>query len=359
MASTPLPAGGASCFRAPSFRRGEPMSGSLAPRCTVPGAPPSPGLDRRGFLRHAGRCAATLAAASLFAPDALRAAFARRARGEVIAEAPWGRVEEVAEGVWALVSTPLEGDFTTIANGGLIVGRDAILAVEGLGTTRGARWLSDLALEHLGRRPTHVLLTHHHGDHTLGQAGYVDRPGTLRVLTSEATLRRLESSDQERLMPTEVLSEPEGETELDLGGRVVRVVPRAGHTVSDLVVEVDDPRIVFAGDLVWNGLFPNFVDARPLQLMEAVRATLAEERALFVPGHGDLATRGELEAYLEVLERLEVLARRSFARGETPSEAAEAFRIPPSLGTWTFFRDDYVRRALDAWHRALSAGEGA
>ena len=73
----------------------------------------------------------------------------------------------------------------------------------------------------------------------------------------------------------ETLLPAERETELDLGGRRVRIVPRQGHTASDLTVEVGDPRVVFCGDLVWIGLFPNFVDATPSRQTAHVRALLA------------------------------------------------------------------------------------
>ena len=41
---------------------------------------------------------------------------------------------------------------------------------------------------------------------------------------------------------------------------------------SDVSIEVDDPSLVFCGNLVWNGIFPNYVDAAPSALTPSVKA---------------------------------------------------------------------------------------
>lgn len=85
---------------------------------------------------------------------------------------------------------------------------------------------------------------------------------------------------------------------IDLGGWRVRIFPRRGHTRSDLVVVLEDPRLVWCGDLVWNGLFPNYMDAMPSELSRHARVLLAEEAERWSPGHGSLADRTALHAYL-------------------------------------------------------------
>ena len=57
---------------------------------------------------------------------------------------------------------------------------------------------------------------------------------------------------------------------LELGRRRVRLVAMDGHTASDTVAVVEDAGIVFTGDLVWYGMFPNFVDAKPSRLSASV-----------------------------------------------------------------------------------------
>ena len=71
------------------------------------------------------------------------------------------------------------------------------------------------------------------------------------------------------------LLDPARTTTVDLGGRTVRIIPRAGHTSSDVTVELNDPDVVFCGDLVWNEMFPNYVDAVPSVLSASVRSIVS------------------------------------------------------------------------------------
>ena len=41
----------------------------------------------------------------------------------VVAQEPFARIEDLGFGMYAIVSTPLDGDYTTVCNGGIIMGR--------------------------------------------------------------------------------------------------------------------------------------------------------------------------------------------------------------------------------------------
>src|SRR5262249_24038562 len=141
--------------------------------------------------------------------------------------------------------------------------------------------------------------------------------------------------------------------ELDLGGRKVRLRPVSGHTDSDLIIEVDDPRVVFAGDLVWNGLFPNFVDAEPVSLRRSVQTALADRRAVIVPGHGNVPTLQQRSDFTTMLDLVERAARDAHRAGKSVQEAAAGFAVPDRLGTWKMFSPNYDDVAMAAWYRVL------
>ncbi len=262
---------------------------------------------RREFARHAGSCAAHLALVAAATPLALRRLWAAPTTGSVLAVEPFGRLEEIAEGIWALISTPLSGDRTTLSNGGLVAGRDGVLAIEGFMMPGGASWLATRARELTRRQPSHVVITHYHGDHANGVAGYVG-DGTAPMLrctpeTRDAVLSRNQPLDDARstAFRANVPLDAMHETTIDLGGRVVRIVPRTGHTSSDVTVEVDDPSVVFCGDLVWNAMFPNYVDARPSELARSVSALRRTRQTSYVPGHGSVATEADVARYAAML----------------------------------------------------------
>jgi glyoxylase-like metal-dependent hydrolase (beta-lactamase superfamily II) len=311
--------------------------------------------SRRDFIRHSVSCAAHLALAGAFLPRALRAEWTRSLAGRVVAEEKFGRLEQIAEGVWALVSTPLTGDMTTVANGGLVLGRDGLLAVEGFFQPGGAQWLAEQARVLTGRRPTHVALTHYHADHVNGIAGYGVGAQAPKVLSTESTralaLERNQPADASRaeaLRGAEILRPGV----LDLGGRTVRMATDQGHTASDTVLELDDPAITFCGDLVWHGMFPNYVDATPSVLGRVVRG-LRRPGANYVPGHGPVGRQADFDRYVSVLDAVEEAARRSHAAGVPAAEAGAAFGLPPTLGEWTLFNKVFFERAFTAWYREL------
>ena len=266
-----------------------------------------PLTTRREFLAQSTSCAAHLALAAIVYPAALRDAWARIPYGPVLAREPFGNLEKIADGVWALVSTPLSGDSTTVSNGGIIAGRNAVLAIEGLNKPAGAAWLAARAKELTGRWPTHVALTHYHSDHANGVAGYLtpsDHP-VIRAtqVTREQVLTRNLPADPARTAALDQVTLFSGTepTTLDLGGRTVRVIPRRGHTDSDVSLELDDPSIVFCGDLFWNAMFPNFVDAIPTQLAQSARALRRDRSTVYVPGHGAIGTPADYDRYTSML----------------------------------------------------------
>jgi cyclase len=318
-------------------------------------------LSRREFLVSSGTCVAHLSLAASVMPAALRRAWASSPLGSTVVREPFGSLERIADGVWALVSNPLGGDRTTISNGGLIAGRSGVLAIEGFNQPQGALWLATKSRELTGRWPTHVALTHYHADHANGVAGYFggqDRP-ELRATkrTRDLVVERNQPADPARVAALDQTAfiGADAPSTLDLGGRVVRVVPRRGHTESDVSIELDDPSILFCGDLFWNAMFPNYVDAIPTQLSQSVRALRRPGDTVYVPGHGALGKLADYDRYTAMIDEVERAARAGYAKGQTAADAAAAFNLPSSLGDWTLFSKAFYERAFAAWYKDLKA----
>jgi glyoxylase-like metal-dependent hydrolase (beta-lactamase superfamily II) len=320
-----------------------------------------PPINRRDFLTQSGSCAAHLALAAAVMPRASRLLWARNAYGRVVATEPFGNLEKVTDGVWALISTPLTGDRTTLSNGGIIAGRNAVLAIEGFNQPQGAVWLAGKARELTGRWPTHVALTHYHADHANGVAGYLAESQHPSVRTTERTralvVERNRPADDSRTaaLHDAVLLSPTDSASLDLGGRIVRIIPRVGHTESDISLELDDPSIVFCGDLFWNAMFPNFVDAIPTKLAASVRAVRRTRDTVYVPGHGAIGRATEYDRYVSMLDEVERAARQAHAANVSAADAGTKFHLPPALGDWTMFSPVFFQRAFEAWYKELGA----
>jgi glyoxylase-like metal-dependent hydrolase (beta-lactamase superfamily II) len=142
-------------------------------------------------------------------------------------------------------------------------------------------------------------------------------------------------------------------TTIDLGGRAVTISPASGHTASDLAVEIADPGVLFCGDLLWNGMFPNYVDATPTVLDRSVRALRRRAGTIYVPGHGAVANEADLDRYVAMLGEIGEAARQAREQGLTAAAAGAAYALPPALGEWVLFNKVFFVRAFGAWYREL------
>lgn len=321
-----------------------------------------------GIAAAAG-CASYLAAVGRFLPTGALARWAGTGAGgggyggRVVAQEPWARIEEVGPGMYAVISTPLAGDYTTVCNGGIIGGSAETLVVEAFLSERGAEWVAEKARELTGRWPGQVVVSHHHSDHSAGSGGFAaagdEAAPALNATLTTRNLVLTSLTNEGAMEPwADAVLVPEGApVNFDLGDRVVTVQPREGHTASDLTVEVDGGEgPVWCGDLVWNAMFPNYVDAIPSRLSRSVRALRGLPATAFVPGHGPLADAEAMARYATVIDSVEAAARDAFDDGLTAQEAADEYEVPEELGEWSLFNPAYYQRAIEAWMRELAAG---
>jgi glyoxylase-like metal-dependent hydrolase (beta-lactamase superfamily II) len=312
-------------------------------------------FDRRDFLRVSGGCAAHLALMGAGVPAPLRARWAAPSPFRTVAAEPWGRLEQVGDRIWAMVSTPLTGDRTTLCNGGLVAGRDGVVMVEAFASDAGSKWMAEQARVLTGRAPTHVVVTHYHSDHSAGLRGAHDG-GATRLHATKATCDLVATRNQGAatdLLKDAILLDPAAGASIDLGDRRIALTAQDGHTPSDASIRVEGSPVLFCGDLMWNGMFPNFVDAVPSKLTRSVRALRASGATTFVPGHGTVATVADMDRYLALLDSVEAASRRAVERGITAEAAGAEYKIPSELGEWLLFNPRYFERAIGAWMKEL------
>lgn len=142
------------------------------------------------------------------------------------------------------------------------------------------------AIERLDLTPTHLVLTHHHGDHVAENHVYKERFGV------EILAHPLEA---ERLLDVDRAFEP-GEV-LEAGGLRVDGLHTPGHTAGMLAVRVNDAH-VFTGDTLFRGSVGG-VRAPGATTFEDLRASVMDvlmalpPETVLHPGHADSTTVGE------------------------------------------------------------------
>ncbi|MEB3367993.1 MBL fold metallo-hydrolase [Saccharopolyspora mangrovi] len=209
---------------------------------------------------------------------------------------------EVAQRVFARRHTEL--DLTT----GLVVGEESALVIDTRGDHRQGAELAE-AVRSITRLPLQIALTHGHFDHCFGTSAFLPAPVRAHARCPDFLARAAVDQRQHWVEHYRAQGDPDtadalaasspappdhlvtDTASLDLGDRPVRLHHFGpGHTDHDLVVEIPDTAVVFAGDLVEQGAPPDFEDAHPLHWPSAVDALLALGPTTVVPGHGSPVT---------------------------------------------------------------------
>ncbi|MFE4212417.1 MBL fold metallo-hydrolase [Streptomyces sp. NPDC056844] len=192
------------------------------------------------------------------------------------------------------------------ATAALVAGTDGVLLYDTGATLREGVELRTRAEALLGRRVTHIALSHPHFDHVLGTAAFSGAEvygavGTAELLGQGAAELRADAlrhgmSEADATASTDALVAPRhqvsGEWTLDLGGgfQVLLANVGPGHSGHDLAVLVPgSPVVVLCGDLVEESGEPQAgPDAVPSHWPAALDRLLelGGEDALYVPGHG-------------------------------------------------------------------------
>lgn len=237
--------------------------------------------------------------------------------------------QEVSDGIYAYIQP--DGSWW-INNTGFLVGRRGVVSVDACATERRTRAYLD-AIAAVTDQPVRTLInTHHHGDHTFGNylftgATIVAHDGVRRSLLAWGEPRSapywtdVDWGDIE-LAPPFLTYRDEVTVYVDELACQVRYIGTPAHTTNDSVIWIPDRKLLFCGDLLFNGGTPFLLQGSisgALQAADTLRALGAET---IVPGHGPVCGHeviGQVAGYLRFVQDL---ARRGHDAGLSPLDTA-------------------------------------
>jgi glyoxylase-like metal-dependent hydrolase (beta-lactamase superfamily II) len=248
--------------------------------------------DRAGWRRHGALIVAVFVFALATPPSA------------VAADDVLPQPVEVSEHAWAWIGPygpPTAGNRGFRMNLGLVVGNESAAVIDsGYGDAMAEAMLEQIAV--LTDRPVrYVINTNSQPHRILGNA--VFRDAGAQIIAAADAVPRIRDQGPDLAataagileVPVEQVRAPgtpdvviESETEIDLGGVTLRVVPvGTAHTPGSLVVEVVGDDLVFAGDVLYGGrLLSVLAVSRTDGWIEAIDRLRAFGEVRFVPGHG-------------------------------------------------------------------------
>ncbi|MCO5202214.1 MAG: MBL fold metallo-hydrolase [Chloroflexi bacterium] len=274
------------------------------------------------------------------------------------AEIPPPRIEEVSPGIYAYIQ--LDGSWF-LNNAGAIVGSRSATVVDTTGTEKRARAFH-AAIREVTPHPVSALInTHSHGDHTHGN--FMFAPASA-IIASERCRREIiagghasyalfpmvDFGDCPITPPTVTFDDRLSVYVDDLEVELIYVGP--AHTTSDIVAWIPERKLLFSGDVIFNGGTPFALGGSVAGWLTALDRIEALGAEAIVPGHGEVCgpeVIGEVRSYLLWVQQS---ARAGFEKGTPPLDLAAAL----DLGKFAEWHDR--ERLVPNIHRVYSELRG-
>jgi glyoxylase-like metal-dependent hydrolase (beta-lactamase superfamily II) len=241
-------------------------------------------------------------AAAAVAVLGLFGAPARAQQGQPAAPPPI-TMKQLKPNVWAAIGGA--GGNSTI-----IVGQTGVIVVDAKQTEAGAKDLFAEIAKVTPKPVTTVLLTHSDGDHVNGLVAY---PAGIKIISHENNKKEQEAAlaaggrgapPADRL-PNQVTTKEKEAMTID-GVKLELYHWAPAHTSGDLVVYLPDQRIVSTGDIVTSNRADDNPNIHPEKngssegWITSVKGILSLNADAYVPGHGDLVTKADIQRKLDL-----------------------------------------------------------
>jgi cyclase len=265
-----------------------------------------------------------------------------------------GALVEVAERVFAYVQP--DGSWW-INNAGFVVGESSIVCIDACSTERRTRAFREQMRATKDVPVSSLLNTHHHGDHTFGNsfigAATIIGHENCRTEVINAGLPAnvgiwdpVEWGDLELAPPTitfaDRLSVWSDQTVIEMSH-----VGQPAHTTNDSLVWLPEEKVLFCGDLLFNGGTPFLLMGSVVGAIDVLTNVVAPIPAeTIVSGHGAPCGGELISTTIGYLEFVLATARAGRAAGLSPLEAAR----DADLGEYSGWLDH--ERIVGNLHRA-------
>lgn len=222
---------------------------------------------------------------------------------------------------------------------GWLANKDALVAVDTQFADTAALFLEGLPGRD-GRKLDVVINTHHHGDHTGGNATM--KPAA-KSIVAHANVPKLQFNAAEKAgtLTKQVYADTTFPNvwRRELGGEIVTAQYHgAGHTSGDVIVTFEKANVVHMGDLLFNRIYP--VVDRPAGASFRHWITVLEEAAktypsdaIYVFGHGSakygvIGQRGDLLLFRDYIAALLAHVEKQIAAGEPKTKISALENFP-------------------------------
>ena len=275
--------------------------------------------------------------------------------------------QKAGDGVWMIAGAQ---EAITFENGGAIANitildsKDGAIVIDTGPSRRYGEQLAALARELTGKDIARAYITHFHPDHAFGNQGF----DATKVAAPEGVIKGLSEmgnsfSDamyyiaRDWMRGTEIVlpSATVKEGVEDIGGRRLRLLPRAGHTASDLAIFDETSGTLIAGDLAFLDRAPTTPHADIAIWQNTIRELADIKCNTLIPGHGPIDTdKRSLTQTRDWLVAIQEIIERCFNEGQDMPEAMQA-PLPKAFDKIALARYEFQRSVMHLYPKLEAA----
>jgi len=252
-------------------------------------------------------------------------------------QAPAGRPEQAPVTIQPITLGILLVKGGSGANSGLIIGNKELIAVDAKMSPESIQQALAEIKKTVAFPVTRILITHSDGDHINGLPGF---PKGLTIIAHEQVKADMVKAAETQPALLDYLPTVVFKDEMKFkSGRNEITLRHFGpaHTSGDTVVFLDGDLTAYVGDLVFVGRDPlihRSKNGSASGLVKTLKAILSHRPHIdtFIPGHGDIVTRTEVENEIRDIEIKQGKIKTFIAEGKSLDEIKKIFQVEDRPG---------------------------
>ena len=249
---------------------------------------------------------------------------------------PSPKIEKINDQVYALLGPagfPSKENRGYMVNSTVIIGDKGAILIDTGFTDEIGQHIKKVIAGITDKPVTHVINTHHHGDHVLGNVVFRDA----EIISAEKCRELMNAPDytwveivenmtgtkfpNTKIVPASVVYPEKSQHTVTLQGVPMElIVPPGSHTPGDIMVHLPQYKLLVSGDILVKQMMPSFIDAHVKTLINTIDSISKMDIKTVIPGHGPLMNMDDVNAMHKRISKLYAGVEAGYKKGLTDSE---------------------------------------
>jgi glyoxylase-like metal-dependent hydrolase (beta-lactamase superfamily II) len=257
---------------------------------------------------------------------------------------PQPKVVKVNERIYTLLGPmgqPNAHNQGYMVNSTVIIGEQGVILIDSGSSDEVGKHIGK-AIAKLTTKPvTHIINTHHHGDHVLGNIAFAQA----EIISSEICRDMVKQTGDEwvalmenlighklpntKPVPASVTHAGENaRVEQTIQGvRMVFWIPKGSHTVGDMMVYLPEDKVLVGGDILVNRTIPVMRDALVKNWVGTLEQVQTFDANTIVPGHGPLMKQADVSRLQRQMAAFYTGIETGYKKGLSDSETRKTLDV--------------------------------